>query len=465
MNGLAILRAPILLLIFALIACNPEAMQGPTTWIDRPLDGDQVALEPLTIQAHASDAAGVTRFEFLIESLLLASVPGSGTRFAEAKAGWVPPAPGTYTLHVRATNGKGDVGADATARIVVGALATTTPTPVPAAIGTTTPTPAPAAIVTITPSPVPAACPGPPVITSFTANPTAITYGQTILFSWGAITNADDAIIDAVGHIALQGGSWPLQPPPVAATYPTKTTTFTLTATGCGGTTTKQVTVVVNPAPPPPPPPPVCPGPPVITSFNANPGTITAGQSTTLSWGAVSNATSAAIDPDLGGVATPGSQVVAPGRTTTYTLTATGCGGTTRRQVTIVVNPAPPPPPTRTLPPPPTLTPPPPPDTTPPSISNVSENPTSISKPGCGQTTRTTVSATVTDAGGVNRVVARVLGTGIEVALNPVGGNVYQGTLGPFDTTGTFSVIIQAWDRAGNQAQSGSINVPVVCIQ
>jgi hypothetical protein len=71
----------------------------------------------------------------------------------------------------------------------------------------------------------------------------------------------------------------------------------------------------------------------------------------------------------------------------------------------------------------------------------------------------------VTDAGGVNRVVARVLGTGIEVALNPVGGNVYQGTLGPFDSTGTFSVIIQAWDRAGNQAQSGSINVPVVCIQ
>jgi len=474
-----LISVAMVLVILILGACSAPSQQGPSAWLDRPLDGDQVAREPLTIQAHASDADGVSRFEFFVGETLLVIVPGNGGRFADAQAGWVPPAPGGYIIRVRAVDGMGNTGAESFARITVGELAaaTTTPTPVPGII-TITPTPVPG-IITITPTPAPGiititpipilpplpVCPGPPVIASFVANPSTITYGQTITFSWGAITNADDAVIDAIGHIALNGGSWPLEPPPVAATYPTKTTTFTLTAVGCGGTTTKRVTVVVNQAQPPPPQPPVCPGPPVIASFVANPSTITAGQSTTLSWGAVSNATSAAIDPDLGGVATPGSQVVAPGRTTTYTLTATGCGGTTRRQVTIVVNPAPPPPPTRTLPPPPTLTPPPPPDTTPPSISNVSANPTSISKPGCGQTTRTTVSATVTDAGGVNRVVARVLGTGIEVALNPVGGNVYQGTLGPFDTTGTFSVIIQAWDRAGNQAQSGSINVPVVCIQ
>ena len=258
-------------------------------------------------------------------------------------------------------------------------------------------------------------------------------------------------MIDAIGHIALNGGSWPLEPPPVAATYPTKTTTFTLTAVGCGGTTTKRVTVVVNQAQPPPPQPPVCPGPPVIASFAANPSTITAGQSSTLSWGAVTNATSAVIDPDIGGVPTPGSSTVSPGTTRTYTLTATGCGGTVRKQVTIVVNPVPPPPPPLQ-------------DTTPPAISNPGANPGSIvGGSGCPRSPHTTiVSATVTDAGGVNRVVARYSGvTSGEIAMSPIGGNSYQATLGPFNTTGTLSIIIVAWDNAGNIAQTRILSVQV----
>jgi hypothetical protein len=98
-----------------------------------------------------------------------------------------------------------------------------------------------------------------------------------------------------------------------------------------------------TPAPPTGPTPPGCPGPPVIASFTANPSTITAGQSSTLSWGAVTNATSAMIDQGIGGVATPGSVVVKPTKTTTYILTATGCGGATTKQVTVNVTGAPPP--------------------------------------------------------------------------------------------------------------------------
>src|SRR5574341_1194058 len=112
---------------------------------------------------------------------------------------------------------------------------------------------------------------------------------------------------------------------------------------------TVAVVITVPGAPPPPPPatntsPPVCPGPPVITSFTASPNPITAGGSTTLSWGAVNNATSATIDHGIGGIATPGSTSVSPGSTTTYTLTATGCGGVATSQVTVTVNPALPPP-------------------------------------------------------------------------------------------------------------------------
>lgn len=86
--------------------------------------------------------------------------------------------------------------------------------------------------------------------------------------------------------------------------------------------------------------PPVCPGPPVIPSFTANPSTINAGQSSTLSWGLVTNANAVYLEGD--GVATPGSATAKPTTTKTYTLRAVGCGGTTSRQVTVTVNQAPP---------------------------------------------------------------------------------------------------------------------------
>jgi len=46
---------------------------------------------------------------------------------------------------------------------------------------------------------------------------------------------------------------------------------------------------------------------------------------------------SVVINPGLGEVGSPGSRVVQPATTTTYTLVGTGCGGTTTQQVTVVV--------------------------------------------------------------------------------------------------------------------------------
>jgi hypothetical protein len=86
-----------------------------------------------------------------------------------------------------------------------------------------------------------------------------------------------------------------------------------------------------------------CPFTPAIEWFTASPTTITTGQSATLSWGAVIGAEMAEIDNGIGGIATPGSIVVNPTTTTTYTLTAT-CGDKSRTlQVTISVNPPAPP--------------------------------------------------------------------------------------------------------------------------
>jgi hypothetical protein len=372
----------VLLLGLWLTACSTPT-QGPTTWLDRPLDGDKVPLEPLTIQAHASDADGVARFEFFVSEALLATEPGGGGRFGDAQVRWTPSVPGMYLVRARALDNQGNIGPDAISYITVGELITT-PTPVPLVTGSPTPTP----VVTIPPTPTP-----------------AVTIPPT--------------------------------PTPVVTIPPTPTPVMTI--------------------PPTPTPPPVCPGAPVLAFFTANPSTITAGQSSTLSWGKVDNATSAVIDQGIGGIATPGSMTVSPGTTTTYTLIASGCSGTTTKKVTVIVSAVPPPPPVITLLP---L------DTTPPSISNATANPTLILKqgPGCPTYSRTTtVTATVTDAGGVNRVVARwgIGPDGGEVAMHLVGGNVYQAVVGPVNNTGNLSILVWARDQAGNVSQVGPLNVQV----
>ncbi len=75
----------------------------------------------------------------------------------------------------------------------------------------------------------------------------------------------------------------------------------------------------------------------MIESFAANPATIVSGESSTLSWGFVSNADAVEIDNGIGGVATPGSITVSPTGTTKYTLTAR-CGQSVKQaEITIVV--------------------------------------------------------------------------------------------------------------------------------
>ena len=80
------------------------------------------------------------------------------------------------------------------------------------------------------------------------------------------------------------------------------------------------------------------PGAPRIEYFRANPQATHAGDCTMLEWGKVAGATEARIDPDLGGVGTPGSSEVCPNQTTTYILTAKGPGGATTAATTVRVS-------------------------------------------------------------------------------------------------------------------------------
>jgi len=108
------------------------------------------------------------------------------------------------------------------------------------------------------------------------------------------------------------------------------------------------------PAAPPPPPPAPAPAPTPTrppapsVNFTAEPGTIQRGQSSTLRWSVSGDVTGVSIDQGVGSVQNNGSRSVRPDNSTTYTLTATGPGGTTTGQATVSVStpppPAPPPP-------------------------------------------------------------------------------------------------------------------------
>lgn len=102
-------------------------------------------------------------------------------------------------------------------------------------------------------------------------------------------------------------------------------------------------------APPPPPPPPPEPDSPTVT-LRAQPSVIDQGQSATLSWNST-NATDLTLNPGPGSVGPEGSQSVSPETSTTYTLSATGPGGTEEATARVTVNiPPPPPPPAPTRP-------------------------------------------------------------------------------------------------------------------
>src|SRR5579862_4600895 len=95
------------------------------------------------------------------------------------------------------------------------------------------------------------------------------------------------------------------------------------------------------PPPPPPPPPKSEPAPPPaaapdISEFSAEPSSIERGQASTLKW-SVSNANQITIDNGVGTVQASGSKGVYPNDTTTYTLRATGPGGTLSKTATVTV--------------------------------------------------------------------------------------------------------------------------------
>ncbi len=102
----------------------------------------------------------------------------------------------------------------------------------------------------------------------------------------------------------------------------------------------KRVPAAATPAPAPSAAP-AAPGPPTC-NLTAEPATVTAGQSVTLSWNS-QNATGLELKPGLGQQQAEGSTSVTPSESTTYTMSLTGTGGTGECSARVTVTPAVPP--------------------------------------------------------------------------------------------------------------------------
>jgi OmpA family protein/K319-like protein len=145
-----------------------------------------------------------------------------------------------------------------------------------------------------------------PSIEAFLASPSQIQPGQSSTLSWN-VTNATAVTITGLGNVSLAGSQ---------SVQPAQTTTYTLTATNANGSSTATATVTV--------------GTPQISLVYcyASPTNIIAGESATLYYQS-QNATSVTIAPSVGNQGLGGTVVVTPTQSTTYTITATGAGGTT----------------------------------------------------------------------------------------------------------------------------------------
>jgi hypothetical protein len=248
-------------------------------------------------------------------------------------------------------------------------------------------------------------------IESFGASPATITAGGssslTGIFSYGT------GVITP-GNLSVTSGT-------AVSVSPAATTTYTLTVTGSSGApVTQTVTVTVIPAP-------------SITSFTANPATITAGQSSNLT-GVFTNGTGIITPGNLG--ATSGTAVsVSPTVTTTYTLTVTNSVGTAVTQtVTVTVVSAP-------------------------AITSFAANPTTIMAG-----TSSSLTAVFTGGAGMITPGSIAVTSGTPVSVSPTATTVYTLTVTNSNMTSVTSTVTVTVNAAAPSITSFTANPSSIAI-
>ena len=142
---------------------------------------------------------------------------------------------------------------------------------------------------------------------SLGATRTAIFRGECTTLSWTTTGATSRTIAPGIGSVAAAGSD--------AAVCPAITTTYTLIASGPGGSLSPSPTVTIAVGDPPP-----------SGSLEADPPSVDTGSCSNLVW-SIADATSVSFDQGIGSVSASGSRPACPAATTTYTLSASGPGG------------------------------------------------------------------------------------------------------------------------------------------
>lgn len=164
-----------ILMMYAISACTPQEQAAsveqsttveqapasePRAWLDAPLNGMVLPLAPYQVVFHIADPAGVALGELSINGQAVSNQanPDGTSSPATLRYDWNPPAPGEYTLQVRAQGSSGNWSGFSSARVTVGdPTPTNTPTLTltPTLIDTLTPTITSTATLTPTLTPTP----------------------------------------------------------------------------------------------------------------------------------------------------------------------------------------------------------------------------------------------------------------------------------------------------------------------
>ena len=150
---------------------------------------------------------------------------------------------------------------------------------------------------------------------SISIDTSSIIAGQgSAVISWSVSGFYDSISISNIGNVGSSGSR---------TVSPNTTTIYTLTVSGAGGTITDSVTLTVYQ--------------PVSVSISNSPSNITIGGISQLSWVTTGDATSASINQGIGNVLLSSNTNVSPNASTTYTITASGPGGTDSDSTTVTV--------------------------------------------------------------------------------------------------------------------------------
>ncbi|MCJ7435772.1 MAG: hypothetical protein MUO77_20010, partial [Anaerolineales bacterium] len=116
----SLLAACILFLILA--SCGGTGGPGPRTWIDAPLDGSALPLEPVVVRSHAASPSGTVSATLYVDGaqIRVDKASDASAQLIELSQVWQPATAGDYMLQVIATDGAGNEGRSNSVRVHIG---------------------------------------------------------------------------------------------------------------------------------------------------------------------------------------------------------------------------------------------------------------------------------------------------------------------------------------------------------